>query len=300
MLQFDRAFRSRRDVLRLATGAAAAGGFLPLLLQGAPGTVSAAQVVERIKENVGVPWRSQTVDRIVAGDPDVRVRGVATTMMATFEVLKRASAAGRNMVITHEPTYYGHQDTVDQLTTDATYRAKADFIRANQMAVFRFHDHWHAHKPDGIATGMARELGWEKFASSDNPRMFQLNPPMTLSEAAKHIASRLAAKTVRVTGDPKLSVRNCLASWGYTSQFPGIPQFGKDDIDLMIIGEAREWEVVEYAQDAITVGARKGLIVIGHVASEQAGMKYCAEWLKPFLPEVPVEFIASAEPFWKL
>jgi hypothetical protein len=27
-------------------------------------------------------------------------------------------------------------------------------------------------------------------------------------------------------------------------------------------------------------------------------MKYCADWLKPLVPEVPVEFMASAEPFW--
>ena len=37
------------------------------------------------------------------------------------------------------------------------------------MVVFRFHDHWHARRPDGIATGMARELGWEKQADPDEP-----------------------------------------------------------------------------------------------------------------------------------
>jgi hypothetical protein len=37
--------------------------------------------------------------------------------------------------------------------------------------------------------------------------------------------------------------------------------------------------------------------VLGDVVSEQAGMKLCAEWMKPLAPEVPVEFIAAAEPF---
>jgi hypothetical protein len=41
------------------------------------------------------------------------------------------------------------------------------------------------------------------------------------------------------------------------------------------------------------------LIVLGHVVSEQAGMKYCAEWLKSFIDEVPIEFIAADEPFWR-
>jgi hypothetical protein len=38
--------------------------------------------------------------------------------------------------------------------------------------------------------------------------------------------------------------------------------------------------------------------VAGHVVSEQAGMKYCAEWLKAFISDVPVEFVAAEEPFW--
>jgi hypothetical protein len=49
----------------------------------------------------------------------------------------------------------------------------------------------------------------------------------------------------------------------------------------------------------ISSGQQKALIVLGHVVSEQAGMKYCAEWLKGFISEAPIEFIAAAEPFWR-
>ena len=55
---------------------------------------------------------------------------------------------------------------------------------------------------------------------------------------------------------------------------------------------------MEYVQDLISSGRKKALIVLGHVASEQSGMRYCAERLKTFIPEVPVEFIPAAEPFW--
>lgn len=33
---------------------------------------------------------------------------------------------------------------------------------------------------------------------------------------------------------------------------------GASDIDVVIVGEAREWEVVEYAQDLITSGKKRG------------------------------------------
>jgi putative NIF3 family GTP cyclohydrolase 1 type 2 len=278
---------SRRDLL-LGIAATTAAAQTPLTV---------GQVIERIKKNVGVAWREQTVDRIIVGSADTPVRGIATTMMATLDVVQRAAAAGKNMVITHEPTYYSHQDTIDQFKDDATYQFKAEFLRKNEMAVFHFHDHWHARNPDGIATGMTRELGWEKNADAHNPRLFAFEP-RPLARFAQEIAERLKIRTMRVVGDPELTVRRALASWGYVSQFPGIPQFARADIDVFIVGETREWEVVEYAQDTISSGKKKGLIVMGHVVSEQAGMKYCAEWLRGFVSEVQVEFVGAAEPFW--
>jgi putative NIF3 family GTP cyclohydrolase 1 type 2 len=79
---------------------------------------------------------------------------------------------------------------------------------------------------------------------------------------------------------------------------PGIPFLARPDVDVLVLGETHEWELVEYAQDTIVSGKKKALIVLGHVVSEQAGMRYCAEWLKGFVKEVPIEFIAAAEPFW--
>ena len=166
------------------------------------------------------------------------------------------------------------------------------------MVVFHFHDHWHGPRPDGINTGMIRELGWEKNVDPQNPRMFTF-PGTPLARFAKEMEAKLKIRTMRVVGDPRLSVKRVIASWGYVSQMPGIPLLAQPDVDVLVVGETREWELVEYAQDMIASGRKKALIVLGHVVSEQAGMKYCAEWLKGFIKEVPVEFIAAAEPFWR-
>jgi putative NIF3 family GTP cyclohydrolase 1 type 2 len=286
---------SRRTFLHAGLGLAATAAF-PQVPTAA--SLTAAQVVERIKANIGIPWREKTVDGIIVGSPDTPVHGIATTMMATLDVMQRAAAAGKNMVITHEPTFYSHQDTVDELKDDETYKYKLDFIHKNNMVAFHFHDHWHGHKPDGIAYGMSRELGWEKYADAENPRLFAFPNAITLQHLAKELKSKLRVRTIRVLGDPHLSIRHAIASWGYVSQFPGIPLLARPDVDVLICGETREWEVVEYAQDMISSGKKKGLIVLGHVLSEQSGMKYCAEWLKAFIPEVPIEFVTAVEPFW--
>lgn len=262
-----------------------------------PALLTAGQVIDRTKSNVGVPWRQQTVDNIIAGDPETPVQGVATTMMATLDVLKRASGAGRNLVITHESTFFSHQDNVDQLQQDETYLSKLDFIKKNGMVVFHFHDHWHARRPDGINAGMARELGWENNADSENPRLYKF-PSTPLARFAQDIEKKLRARTMRIVGDPKLPVSRVIASWGYVSQFPGTNLIARPDVDVLVAGETREWELVEYVQDMITSGKKKGLIVIGHVLSEQSGMKLCAEWLKGFIKDIPIDFVAATEPFW--
>lgn len=71
------------------------------------------------------------------------------------------------------------------------------------------------------------------------------------------------------------------------------------DVDVVVIGETREWEAVEYARDTITAGKKKGLIVLGHVPSEEYGMEECARWLKTFITEVPIQYLPGGDPFWR-
>jgi putative NIF3 family GTP cyclohydrolase 1 type 2 len=266
-------------------------------LAAAQTTFTADQVIQRIKTNVGIPWRTQTVDNIIAGSLDMPVKGIATTMMATLDVLQRAAAAGRNMVITHEPTFFTHQDRTDTLKNDAVYQYKLDFLTKHEMIVFHFHDHWHGRKPDGIATGMMRALDWEKQADPAADRQFVF-PGIPLRRFAHQIREKLKIRVMRVVGEPDMPIRRVAASWGNVGLFPGIPLLSQPGVDALVLGETHEWELVEYVQDMISTGQKKALIILGHVMSEQAGMKYCAEWMRGFISEVPVDFIAAAEPYW--
>jgi putative NIF3 family GTP cyclohydrolase 1 type 2 len=259
--------------------------------------VTAGQLVERIRNQVGVPWQANTVDRILAGNAETVIQGIAVTMMATLDVLERAVAAGKNMIITHEPTFYLHEDTTADIHDDPTLKYKLDFIRKNHIAIFRFHDHWHDRHPDGIAIGMMQELGWEKNVDpADSKRFLFSGEP--LAQFCQAIQTRLNVRTMRVVGKPTMPVKRVVASWGAADRSTTIPLFARPDVDVLVVGEAREWELVEYAQDSITAGNQKALIVLGHVVSEQGGMKYCTEWLKSFVTEVPIEFVPASEPFW--
>ena len=279
---------SRRGFL-ITAGAAG------LLAADSPLTVG--QVVERIQKNLGVPWRTPTVDTLKAGTPDTPVQGIATTMMATFDVVQRAAKAGRNFVITHEPTFYNHEDTTAAFSADPVYAAKRAFLETHGMAVLRFHDNWHARRPDGIRTGMLQILGWERFRTEESPQVLVM-PETSLEALAGDARKRLQARTVRVIGAPQMTVRRVAINPGYADLQGAVRTLSRPDVDVLVIGEAREWEGIAYVQDSIAAGRPTGLIVLGHVISEENGMNECARWLKTFISEVPVEFIPAGEPFW--
>jgi putative NIF3 family GTP cyclohydrolase 1 type 2 len=221
-------------------------------------------------------------------------------MMATFDVIQRAAAENKNLVITHEPTFYSHQDTTSELEQehDALYKAKADFIAAHHMVVWRFHDHWHRMKPDGIMTGMVRALAWGAYSKADDPGIFTM-PETTLGELAASIKQKLDAHTLRVVGDPEMKVTGVGLAPGFAGSAINRHVLQRPDVQVEVIGEAHEWEIVEYAADANTANLGKALIVIGHIPSEQAGMQECVRWLKTFVSEVPIALVPAKQPFWE-
>jgi putative NIF3 family GTP cyclohydrolase 1 type 2 len=260
--------------------------------------ITARELVAEIQKQVGVEWKKDTVDTFKAGNPDAPVAGVAVTMMATMDVLQRASAKGLNFVITHEPTFYAHLDTPEGVPEDdPVWAEKRAFVEKHGMVVWRFHDHWHMRKPDGIEAGNVRALGWEKFQRADNQYLFVI-PETTLKELAKQVSEKLGSSVVRVVGDPGMKITKVGFSPGAAGSQREIHALEQDDVQVLLVGETREWETVEYAADAVSEGRKKALIVIGHIPSEQPGMEECARWLKGFVKDAPVEFVPARQPFW--
>lgn len=256
--------------------------------------LTAAQVIERIQKQVGVPWKTPTRDVFKAGDPETPVKGIATTVMSTLSILQRAAKAGKNLVITHEPTFWSDADSTQELASDAVYQFKADFIRKNNMVVWRFHDHWHARRPDAMIDGMAKALQWTK--PDDSQRIYNV-PPTTLGAMAKDLQDRLRFRAIRVIGDPETKISRGAMNVGATSLQAVMRSM--PEVDVFVAGEPREWEGPEYVQDAVAMGQKKGMIIIGHQNSEDPGMQLCAEWLKTFVSEVPIEFLPTSDPFWR-
>src|SRR5262249_15787912 len=192
-----------------------------------------------------------------------------------------AHAAGMNLVIPHETTFWNDRDDTKGMEDDAVYRFKVDFCAKNQMAVLRLHDHAHSHRPDFIMTGLLRALGCSaQSGSAQNQRVYTF-PATTLGELAARIQRRTGSKAFRVVGDPKAKVSTGTAGMGYS-----MGRFSAD-VDVVIIGENPEtgnaYDATEYALDAAFFGMNKGQIILGHAISEEPGMEDVAQWLRTFI-----------------
>ncbi len=268
--------------------------FFGILFEVHSQTYTAKEVIELIKQNVTCEWQDETVDNIKAGSGDTKITGIATTFMATMEVLKKAVIENCNLIITHEPTFYNHFDDLKMLETDPVQKAKLAYIEANNLVVFRFHDHIHRTSPDGISAGVIKRLGWESFEIAKS-MLFEI-PKNNLKGLSDDFANLFNSEIIRYVGDPNMEVQKVKLILGAAGSRAHFNAFMNEDFDVLVVGEAQEWEAIPYVADASNIGLQKGLIVLGHTDSEEAGMDYCADWLKNFIPNLPIKFVPSNNP----
>ncbi|HUA58627.1 MAG TPA: Nif3-like dinuclear metal center hexameric protein [Verrucomicrobiae bacterium] len=259
--------------------------------------MTANEVVGLIKKNATAPWNERsTRDRFKAGNPDTTVKGIATTMMTTFDMLKRAHAAGLNMVITHEDTYWNDPDDTKDLTANALYKLKTEYILKNDMVVWRDHDNMHATKPDYTVVGELRSAGIKGGGNATMRPGVLTIPETTFGEFAEQVKRSSGARAIRCVGDPKARVSKVLVGPGYAT-----PRM-TPEVDVVIGGEQQEadggFDNVEYVMDAVSLGMAKGVIMLGHVISEQAGMEDFGKWIGIFIHGIPIQFVPAEEPFW--
>ena len=294
---------SRRQFAALAAAAAVAP-FTQDASVSAADPVTAEQVIERIRKNIGVEWKPDSVDAVKAGSPSTRITGIATTSMATVQVLRQAVKAGSNFVISAQPTFFGRADSPTPPpprgggapAPDRVFEEKNAFITKNNLVVFRLSDHWKLRRPDPLVQGLAAALRLTRYQSAADLSRIEM-PPIALRALAVNVRTGLRARGgVRVIGQERLAVRRI-------GLLPGTTPIGSalkmlPDVDVIVAGEVREWESVEYVRDKVFAGEGKGLILVGRIVSEEPGMQLCADWLKTLVPEVPVRHISAGDPYW--
>ena len=245
-----------------------------------------------------------TCDIISVGSPDSEVTGVATTFMATFDVIKETVRQGKNFIITHEPTWFTGMDDTEWCREDSVYLAKRKYLEENGVTVWRLHDHMHmGSEKDYIYEGLLEELGWHRYLQPDeaSPWVYEI-PETTVAGMAEFFKKKMGMNTIQIIGDPDMKVKRVGVLVGGGSLGLGVEHMPmqvmeRNKLDLMVVGDITEWTICAYINDAYQMGFNRAMLTLGHERSEEAGMKYLAGWLQDRFSDFPNSIVDAKEPF---
>jgi len=240
---------------------------------------------------------SKTVDRIIIGDANTKVKKIGTCWMPYWETCKKAVESGVNVLVTHEPTFYTHWD-LDEKQGDY-YRSpeftkkqylelvdrKKKWINENGLVIIRNHDTMDALKEVGIPFALGQFLGFTNadiIASRTYYNVYKMK-----SQPAKKVAGMIAQKLAQLGqpgvafyGNPEYPVSSVGIGTGCICDPMEFADL-KPDLFIAIDDVVRTWTQTTYASDS-----GQPLIVINHGTSEEAGMRMLNQIIKKKFPKL--------------
>ena len=154
------------------------------------------------------------------------------------------------------------------------------------------HVTWDTFDTYGILDSWAASLNFKKVLAFDDYHKIYEISPVSLAELGKQIKQRMKLKNVRIQGKRESVVRRVglgVGAWGTLRNLKTCMKMGAD---VFVTGETCEWQVVRFAEDSGTA-----MIVVGHINSENFGIRNLAQFLKNHFPDLNIEFIDAEDPY---
>lgn len=233
----------------------------------------------------------RTCDTFKCGNPDSEIAAVGVSMFATPDVIRQCNEKNINFLIVHEPMFYNHFDDV---VPNETARLKKELAESLGLTIARYHDYAHMTNNDMIYNGEIKYAGLagKKIVCDIHAvNRYLLDKPLTARELASVLEKNLGIKHIRIAGcadKPGRKISCCF----------GTPGHGEEELeknDFVLTGEVCEWQLAETARDYAQLGYNKAVLVMGHIGSERAGMRYLADILTEKHPEFKTEYIECGE-----
>ena len=256
-----------------------------------------------------VNWE-RTVDRFLAGNPDVEVEGIAVSWMPTFPNLENALKAGCNLFVTHEPLYavtiddqgkvIGGTPFIDPhlrgirnkiFDKDDVWVKKQKWLEEVGMTIYRCHDFWDDFPEMGIHGAWAEWLGLSG-EPVEKKRFYEIHEfdETTVEDLANRILERvkpLGQEAVHVVGNLRKRVSRIAIGTGAITDYREMHRMGADVLLLTDDG-TRLWESRQWAIDS-----GMPLIIVNHATSEEPGMIALSLYIQKIFPEIPVKHIPA-------
>jgi len=259
------------------------------------GDITVAELQQFLTSLTELP--SKTVDRIIIGDPQTKVKKIGTCWMPYWETCKKAVDSGVNVLVTHEPTFYTHWDLDEKQGdyynspefTKTKYLELVDkkkkWIYDNGLVIIRNHDTMDALKDVGIPFALGQFLGFTNtniIASRTYYNVYKIK-----TQLAKKVAGTIAQKLwqlgqpgVAFYGNPEYPVSSVGIGTGCICDPMDFADL-KPDMFIAIDDVVRTWTQTTYASDS-----GQPLVVINHGTSEEMGMRRLSQLIQKKFPKL--------------
>ena len=267
-----------------------------------------AEIIEKLEQWHAPVDHPHTVDTVKIGDISQECTGIAVTCFASVDVVRKAIENGCNLIICHEPLFYGDQEENGMSNEDPVFTEKRKLLDDAGIVVWRDHDHMHGPGGPGaevhteidyIYYGIMKKLGWEQYRMGEEtkPLWFQI-PKTTVKELTQKLLESLNLTGARIVGDQDAEVSTVFICEHVTGRGDARTITKAVKADVMIPLEIVDWTLSAYVRDSCQLNMAKAIIEMGHFNTEELGMQYMLEWLPEIIgTEVPLQFIQSGDSF---
>jgi putative NIF3 family GTP cyclohydrolase 1 type 2 len=260
-----------------------------------------ARDIDRHMRGVGhwVDWE-RTVDTFKAGDPDAEVRGIAVAWQSQWPALRAAHAAGCNLFVTHEPTFYVHRDDDPGAFADEHLTAKRAWLQETGMVVYRCHDVWDVLPEHGVRDSWARGLGLQGPPSAEDARRYYglyRVEPRPVRDLARRLAERVTdvgqaqVQLVDPAGGGAGTVTHLAIGTGAACRVPAMAALRTPDgaapDALLVTDDGMSF----WADGSWAIDRGLPLLVVNHASAEEWGLRSLAAYLQRRFPGVPVRHL---------
>jgi hypothetical protein len=240
------------------------------------------------------------LEGLVAGHSDSRVAGALACAQPSMAILRRAAAAGFNLILCDAHPFYLYdslwstQISKPEVPLQSSVAiAKRAFLDEHRITIVRVRSAWESEMPLAASIAFADQLGLNSVEQRGDHLVCTL-PPATVGAWSTALAQR-GFGGLRILGQPATPASRVAVKAGMLAPSTLARMLGDPGIDLIVAGDAVEWEATPYMEDAIAAGRRAALVLTGFAASMEPLGAPLAAWARTLFPDLPVAWLSEPD-----
>lgn len=243
------------------------------------------------------------LEGVMGAAPSGKLTGIATCYAPSLSNIERAVALGHNLMLCDGHPFYLYDrvwstliSRPEPILASAIATRKKRLIEDHGLVIYRLRSAWRRRFPSAAAHALAARLELASPGGGDEWVLMRADGSTVASLARRF--ERRGAGSVRIVGAANTPVA-CVAVVAGMLETRMLAVILRDPtIDLVVAGDAIEWEAVPYMEDAIAAGRKASLLLTGYQSSmEPLGAEF-GRFASKLFPGAPVAVLAESDPIW--